>query len=114
MTDRYHLGDYSQLVANAAAKLDFENVAARLRAHDHTLWSDETAEISDRLAWLTLPTDIRPELTELSEFAHAVRSAGYQHVVLLGHGRQQSWSGGNPPSDRVWLSRRDKPADAHA
>ena len=86
MTDRYHLGDYSQLVANAAAKLDFENVAARLRAHDHTLWSDETAEISDRLAWLTLPTDIRPELTELSEFAHAVRSAGYQHVVLLGMG----------------------------
>jgi glucose-6-phosphate isomerase/transaldolase/glucose-6-phosphate isomerase len=86
MTDRYHLGDYSQLVANAAAKLDFENVAARLRAHDHTLWSDETAEISDRLAWLTLPTDIRPELTELSEFAHEVRSAGYQHVVLLGMG----------------------------
>ena len=86
MTDLYHLGDYSQLVAHAAAELDSNNVAARLRAHDHTLWSESPAEISDRLAWLTLPTDMRAELPGLYEFARTVRSAGYQHVALLGMG----------------------------
>ena len=86
MTERYHLGDYSQLVAHAAAKLDSDRVPARLRDHDHTLWSDDPAEISDRLAWLTLPTDMRSALPGLYEFANAVRSAGYRHVALLGMG----------------------------
>ena len=86
MTDRYHLGDYSQLVAHAAAELDSNGVTARLRAHDHTLWSENPTEISDRLAWLTLPTDMRSELPGLYEFADAVRAAGYQHVGLLGMG----------------------------
>ncbi len=86
MTDRYHLGDYSQLVANAAAKLDSDCVPARLRAHDHTLWSEDRAEISDRLAWLTLPQDMRSELPGLYEFANTIRSAGYRHMALLGMG----------------------------
>ena len=86
MTDRYHLGDYSQLVAHAAAKLDSDRVPARLRGLDHTLWSTDPTEISDRLAWLTLPTDMRSELPGLYEFADAIRSAGYRHVGLLGMG----------------------------
>lgn len=86
MTDRYHLGDYSQLVAHAAAKLDSERVPTRLRAHDHTLWSEDPTEISDRLAWLTLPTDVRSELPVLYDFANSIRSAGYQHIALLGMG----------------------------
>lgn len=86
MTDRYHLGDYSQLVAHAAAKLDSDRVPDRLRARDHTLWSQDPTEISDRLAWLTLPTDMRSQLPELYEFADIVRLAGYKHVALLGMG----------------------------
>lgn len=86
MTDRYHLGDYSQLVAHAAAKLDSERVPARLHAHDHTLWSEDPTEISDRLAWLTLPTDMRSEIRALHEFADSIRSNGYQHIALLGMG----------------------------
>ena len=86
MTERYHLGDYSQLAAHAAANLDSDRVPARLRDHDYTLWSDDPAEISDRLAWLTLPTEMRSALPGLYEFANAVRSAGYRHVALLGMG----------------------------
>ena len=86
MTERYYLGDYSQLVANAAAELDSDCVADRLREHDYTLWSDDPAEISDRLAWLTLPTDIRAKLPELYEFADTIRDAGYRHVALMGMG----------------------------
>ena len=85
-TDRYHLGDYSTLATETAARLDAENVPARLNAHDHTLWSEDPTEISDRLAWLTVPGDLRPKVDDLREFADAVRSAGYRHVVLLGMG----------------------------
>ena len=86
MTDRYYLGDYSQLASDTAARLDAENVPARLKAHDYTLWSDNPTEISDRLGWLTLPTDIAAKTGELRQFAHSIRDDGYRHVVLLGMG----------------------------
>ena len=86
MTERYHLGNHSHPVSQFAARLDAERVPARLNAHDYTLWNDDPTEISDRLAWLTLPIDVRPRLPELRRFADSVRSAGYQHVVLLGMG----------------------------
>ena len=86
MTDRYHLGDYSQLVFDAAGQLDANSVPKRLHAHDFTLWSDDPTEIADRLAWLTLPTDVLPRISELRRFAESVRSAGYRNIVLLGMG----------------------------
>ena len=85
-TDRYHLSDYTRLVSQAASQLDAENVPARLSRHDHTLWSDSPVEIADRLAWLTLPTDIQPEINPLTDFAETVRADGYRYVVLLGMG----------------------------
>ena len=85
-TDRYHLGDYSPLVSRIASRLDAEKVPARLSSHDHTLWSDDPTEISDRLAWLTLPTDIQSQINPLADFAANVRGDGYRHVVLLGMG----------------------------
>ena len=86
MNERYHLGDYSQLVADAAAKLDTDRVPDRLRTHDHTLWRDDPTEISDRLAWLTLPTEMRSEVRGLCDFATSIKGAGYRHVALLGMG----------------------------
>ncbi len=85
-TDRYHLGDYSPLVAQTAAGLDADNVPARLRAHDHTLWSQDPTEIANRLAWLTLPTDVQGQIDQLIEFAAAARNDGFRHVALLGMG----------------------------
>ncbi len=85
-TDRYHLGDYADLAFQTAEHLDAGDVPARLRAHDHTLWSADTTEISDRLAWLTLPSDMLDRVADLRRFGEAVRSDGYRHVVLLGMG----------------------------
>ena len=86
MTDRYHLGDYAPLVSEAADRLDAESVPARLHAHDHTLWSDDPTEISNRLAWLTLPTDMATQVADLSKFGTTLRDEGIRHVVLLGMG----------------------------
>ena len=85
-TDRYHLGDYSPLVSRIASRLDADNVPSRLSSHDHTLWSDDPTEIADRLAWLTLPTDIQSQINPLADFAANVRGDGCRHVVLLGMG----------------------------
>lgn len=85
-TDRYHLGDYAPAVSRMAAQLEAHKVIPRLHAHDHTLWSEDPAEISDRLAWLTLPVDIRSELDDLQRFAQSVRDDGIRHVALLGMG----------------------------
>lgn len=85
-TDRYHLGEYAPSVSRVAAQLDGNRVPARLRAHDHTLWNDDPAEIINRLAWLTLPTDSREKIGELVEFATEVRDARYRYVALLGMG----------------------------
>ena len=86
MTDRYHLGDYAQVVSEAADRLDAESVPARLHAHDYTLWSDDPTEISDRLAWLTLPTDMATQVADLCRFGTTLRDEGCRHVVLLGMG----------------------------
>lgn len=86
MTDLYHLGDYSPIVSDLAARLEAGNVPARLRDHDHTLWRENPTEIDNRLGWLTLPADIGPQVAELEQFAHAVRAEGYRHIVLLGMG----------------------------
>ena len=85
-TDLYHLGDYAPSVSRVAAQLDGSRVPARLKAHDHTLWNDNPAEIADRMAWLTLPTDSRGVIGELAEFATEVRDAGFRYVALLGMG----------------------------
>lgn len=85
-TDRYHLGDYEDLAANSAAALDVANAPARLKARDHTLWSADPTEITNRLACLTLPTDMRERVGELRDFADSVTSAGYRDLVLLGMG----------------------------
>ena len=85
-TDRYHLGDYAALVSEAAGRLDAENAPARLHAHDHTLWGHDPTEITNRLAWLTLPADMRAHVDDLRKFGNRVRDEGYQHVVLLGMG----------------------------
>ena len=86
MSDCYYLGDYSQTVSDTAARLDADDVPARLNGHDHTLWSDDPTEIADRLNWLTLPVDSKPQVAELGQFAQSIRAAGYKNIVLLGMG----------------------------
>lgn len=85
-TDRYHLGDYAHEVSRMASRLDAHRVPTRLHAHDHTLWSNDPTEISDRLAWLTLPGDIRSKVDDLLRFAETAHHDGLDQVVLLGMG----------------------------
>ena len=58
----------------------------RIWDRDHTLWSEDPSEISDRLGWLDAPLSMLPELDALDRFARETRAQGIAHVVLLGMG----------------------------
>lgn len=60
--------------------------ARRIWERDHTVWSPDPAEISNRLGWLTVPGVLRRQIPLLAGFAQGVREEGFNHVVLLGMG----------------------------
>jgi glucose-6-phosphate isomerase len=80
------LGAYADHVSEALGKLEHERTVERLWAGDHTLWSDDPTEITDRLGWLHVIGEMQPRVPELQAFADEIRKAGLRHVVLLGMG----------------------------
>mgnify|MGYP006277475999 CR=1 FL=1 len=61
--------------------------AERLWRKDPTLWADpDTPQITDRLGWLDLPDSAVAQLDAWDDFAQAVRTEGFQDVVLCGMG----------------------------
>ena len=75
----------SQSQALAALKAD--GVAARLLAHDATLWGpDAEAESAIRLGWLDAVAVSRQLLAPLLALREAFRAEGVDHVVLCGMG----------------------------
>ena len=61
-------------------------VLDRLWDHDHTLWSSNPEEISNRLDWLHLHESMQPTLNELTSFTHELIGSGINSAVLLGMG----------------------------
>lgn len=66
--------------------LQRNDVVARIWRRDHTVWKPDPTEVTNRLAWLAAPDEMRAELPDLRRFADEVRSDGIKHVVLLGMG----------------------------
>jgi glucose-6-phosphate isomerase len=76
-----------RVVADKLALAARERVAARLRQGDATIWAPAgTAEIADRLGWLTIAERVLGEVDDLRAFADRVRDDGLRDVVLLGMG----------------------------
>lgn len=63
-----------------------EDLCQRIWAKDHTVWSSDPAEISNRLGWLDLPIAMQGEVDSLVAFGEEIRNEGFQHVLLLGMG----------------------------
>lgn len=62
-------------------------VARRIWAKDPTVWAEtHLPELSDRLGWLSLPSEMAPVVAELQEFAAGIQAEGFRFVVLLGMG----------------------------
>ncbi|MBZ5702556.1 MAG: hypothetical protein LAN84_11995 [Acidobacteriia bacterium] len=83
---RMSLGPAQRATDQRLADWDAAGFARRLWAKDHTLWAKEPAEIANRLGWLALPEAMQAHVPAIAAFVQEVRSAGFQHVVLLGMG----------------------------
>jgi transaldolase/glucose-6-phosphate isomerase len=89
LADHYdlRLGDHQERVEERLAEWQENRFADRLWSRDHTLWSSTPLpELTDRLGWLDLPAGMLEQVTDLQEFAAAVRKDGFTHILLLGMG----------------------------
>jgi transaldolase/glucose-6-phosphate isomerase len=81
------LGKYQTFIENRLDYWTETNFMNRLRTKDPTLWFSEVVpEITNRLGWLDLPKKMHAQLEEFIIFAEEVKSARFQHIVLLGMG----------------------------
>ena len=80
------LGKARATADEAVASLEDTDAVARIWACDHTLWSSEPTEITDRLGWLDTPSSMLDSVYDLFRFAQQVRDEGTRHIVLLGMG----------------------------
>ena len=79
--------DLEQPVAQRLGKAADEDVVRRLWRKDGTLWAPPgTAELEDRLGWLTIADKLLEDLAAVEGFAEEARDAGITDVVLLGMG----------------------------
>ena len=86
MTVFDRLGSCSSIVEAEMARLRGVDAVARIWRGDHAVWKPSPDEITDRLGWLSLPTDMGSNVADLVSFADEVARDGYTHVVLLGMG----------------------------
>ncbi|MDX1687708.1 MAG: bifunctional transaldolase/phosoglucose isomerase [Candidatus Promineifilaceae bacterium] len=73
-------------VEEALEEVEANDVLARLWEKDHTVWSEDPTEITNRLGWLDLPTTMEAAVDDLNMLTTAVRDAGYTDVLLMGMG----------------------------
>jgi transaldolase/glucose-6-phosphate isomerase len=82
-------GKYEADFRSALDRLERDQSVSRLWKKDFTLWKSEPereASIVNSLGWLTVAEAMQPHLTELDAFAHEVKNAGFEFVVVLGMG----------------------------
>jgi len=82
----FHLGEKEKQISAAYAKLINEKIVSRIWEKDFTVWSNEPAEISNRLGWLDSPAETRAALSEITEFVESVKSDGFTTALLMGMG----------------------------
>ena len=80
------LGKALATADEAVASLQDSDAVGRIWAGDHTVWSSDPTEITDRLGWLDTPSSMLDCVNDLFHFAQQVRDEGTRHVVLLGMG----------------------------
>jgi transaldolase/glucose-6-phosphate isomerase len=83
------IGPLAEMVSKRVKQLESEDYIPRFYAKDATLWTDDPKkqeEVGRRMGWLTAPATSEDFLTELSNFASQVKSAGFTNALLLGMG----------------------------
>jgi glucose-6-phosphate isomerase len=80
------LAQHESAIERAIIDVEDLGIIPRIWAHDHTVWSSDPTEISNRLGWLISPHQMLENLSRLKELVVSVRGSGFKHAVLLGMG----------------------------
>lgn len=80
------LGTLEQTAQSAAQDVRDDKVLERLWQKDYTLWSDEPDEITNRLDWLHVATEMQEEIPCIDDLVETLRGEGYLKAILLGMG----------------------------
>ncbi len=83
---REYLGPFLQKVNNVLQDTADQNIVGRIWDHDHTVWKDDSAEISNRLGWLHSPEVMTGAVEAINAFTNEIRQSGYTQALLLGMG----------------------------
>lgn len=83
---RERLGAMAGEVDATLADLGERNAVTRLWDRDHTLWSEDPTEISDRLGWLEVTDDMVAAGERLDAVVAQAKADGFTHVVVMGMG----------------------------
>ncbi len=80
------LGSLQAAVDQAEQQITDHHIVRRIWAHDHTVWQNDPAEISNRLGWLDIAGRMAADLRPIEAFVTGVQTDGYTDAVLLGMG----------------------------
>jgi glucose-6-phosphate isomerase len=81
--DKTPLGD---TVNRSLEGLARDGILPRIWLYDHSVWSSNPAEVSNRLGWLHIAQVMQVHVPRLSRFVEGVREDGLTHTLLLGMG----------------------------
>lgn len=79
-------GAYGDAVERRRKWLKDEKVVERIWRRDHTVWSPEPDEITNRLGWLHVAEAMTGKVQRLTDLAGEISIEGFRHVILLGMG----------------------------
>ena len=82
----YLQGDLRDRLHAAKNSLLKNQVVQRIWDKDHTVWSAEPTEITNRLGWLQSPEVMFGSIPEIEALVAEVKAAGFTHALLLGMG----------------------------
>jgi len=80
------LGSGQSTIDRALMEIRDEKIITRIWRHDHTVWKQDPAEITNRLGWLHLPEKMVEMLPNIQSFVDELRHEGYRHALLMGMG----------------------------
>ncbi len=80
------LGPLKEKVEEALRDIGTTEIMERIWRHDHTVWRDDPAEISNRLGWLHAPETMQEAVGPLAELVERTHADGFTDAVLLGMG----------------------------
>lgn len=81
-----YLGEYEEAIKSCMEKIEAEKIVSRLWEKDHTIWSEDPNEISNRLGWLDSPETTSLAIDDVNRFVDGIRAEGFTNILLLGMG----------------------------